>query len=180
LRARGEEGLAETLDLAKAKLARAQGERERLFARAGAAKLLYDVLRAERDRARQAYRAPLQEKIQRLGRIVYGDGFSVELNDELEVVSRTLEGRTIPFSSLNVGAREQVSIITRLACAMIVSADEGVPVVLDDALGYSDARHLEVMGAVLSIAAREAQVIVFTCVPERYRHVGDAKVVRLG
>jgi hypothetical protein len=54
-----------------------------------------------------------------------------------------------------------------------------VPVVIDDALGYSDPDRLERLGAVLAEAGRDAQVLVLTCVPERYRAVGTAKAVRL-
>lgn len=35
------------------------------------------------------------------------------------------------------------------------------------------------MGAVLAVAARECQVVIFTCVPERYVFIGEAAVVPL-
>lgn len=54
-------------------------------------------------------------------------------------------------------------MILRLACATIVAPDGGVPVILDDVLGYSDPHRLEAMSAVLSEAGRTTQVIVFTC-----------------
>ncbi|MDO8485004.1 MAG: hypothetical protein Q7S35_08655 [Candidatus Limnocylindrales bacterium] len=94
-------------------------------------------------------------------------------------MNRTLEGRTIPFESLSMGAQEQLGLISRLACAMIVAPDGGVPLILDDALGNSDPQRLEAMGAVLSVAGRHCQIIVLTCQPDRYGHVGEATVVRL-
>jgi uncharacterized protein YhaN len=54
-----------------------------------------------------------------------------------------------------------------------------VPVLVDDALGYSDPERLRRVGAVLSVAASSAQVIVLTCTPERYRSVGSAHVISL-
>lgn len=37
----------------------------------------------------------------------------------------------------------------------------------------------ETMGAVLAEAGRTAQVIVFTCYPDRYRQVGGASICRI-
>jgi len=31
----------------------------------------------------------------------------------------------------------------------------------------------------LSVAGQRAQIIVLTCTPDRFRHVGDATVIRL-
>jgi len=51
--------------------------------------------------------------------------------------------------------------------------------VLDDALGWSDPERLARMGAAIAAAGRECQVIVLTCTPGRYSHVGNAEVVSL-
>jgi uncharacterized protein YhaN len=103
----------------------------------------------------------------------------VDLDDSLSVVSRTLDGRTIPYASLSIGAQEQVAIVTRLACATIVAPDGGVPVILDDALGNSDPRRLDAMSEVLGAAGRQCQIIVLTCQPERYDHIPGATLVSL-
>lgn len=180
LRDHGEDGLAEDRDAAVADLERLVTSRTRYQVRAAARRLLYDTLRSERDVARRAYVTPLREHIQRLGAFVFGGDFAVELNDEdLRVVSRTLHGRTVPFESLSVGAQEQIALISRLACATIVAPDGGVPVILDDALGNSDPQRLQSMGAVLAVAGRQCQIIVLTCQPDRYDHVGSASIVRL-
>ena len=111
---------------------------------------------------------------------MFGPDFAVELDDlNLSVLSRTLNGRTIPYKSLSIGAQEQIALISRLACATIVAPDGGVPVILDDALGKSDPQRLEAMGAVLAVAGRQSQIIVLTCQPDRYEHVGGAQIVRL-
>ena len=70
-------------------------------------------------------------------------------------------------------------MISRLACASIVAADGGAPVIFDDALGWSDPRKLDRMGAVISMAGRSCQIIVLTCTPGRYASVGNATVVQL-
>ena len=60
-----------------------------------------------------------------------------------------------------------------------VAKDGGTPVILDDALGYTDQERLKLMGAVLAVAAWECQIVIFTCVPERYAFIGEAAVVPL-
>jgi uncharacterized protein YhaN len=49
----------------------------------------------------------------------------------------------------------------------------------DDALGYTDPERLCLMGAVLAKAAKECQIIIFTCVPDRYGNIGEATVVSM-
>jgi uncharacterized protein YhaN len=60
---------------------------------------------------------------------------------------------------------------------MIVANDGGTPFILDDAVGYTNLESLKLMGAVLAVAARECQIIIFTCVPERYAFIGEAAIV---
>ena len=176
----GEEGLHETLHAAQSHLDHIQQENAAMFRRGSAAKLLYVTMKEERNKARLAYVAPLKEKIERLGRLVFNNSFEVEVTENLEVASRTMDGSNVPFESLSGGTKEQISLISRLACAMTVSKNGGAPLILDDALGYTDPERLKLMGAVLAKAGRECQIIILTCVPDRYSNVGEATVVRLG
>ena len=123
--------------------------------------------------------APFQERIEQLGRLVFGRTLEVELDDDLCISRRTLGGVTLDFLDLSTGAKEQLGVISRLACASIVAADGGAPVIFDDALGWSDPRKLDRMGAVISMAGRSCQIIVLTCTPGRYASVGNATVVQL-
>lgn len=129
--------------------------------------------------ARHRYVGPFRERIEQLGRIVFGPSLEVELDDDLRVARRTLDGVTVDFDQLSTGAREQIGIIARLACAAIVAADGGAPVVFDDALGWTDPSRLERMGATIAVAGRDCQIIVLTCTPGRYASVGTATVVHL-
>jgi len=175
----GEKGLSEARAEAQAQLRRAERKQDSIRRQAAAARMLFEVLRDRRDAARRAYVQPLTERIDRLGSYVFGPGFGTELDQDLAVVSRTLNGRTVPFTSLSGGAREQISLLTRIACAMIVAPDGGVPLIFDDALGHSDAQRLTSLGAVLATAGKACQVIVLTCAPERYRNVGAASHIAL-
>ena len=176
----GEEGLHEKLLAAQSRLDHIRQENAAMMRRAQAAKLLYATMKEERDTARRAYVAPLKEKIERLGRLVFDNSFEVEVTEHLSVASRTMDGSNVPFGSLSGGTKEQISLISRLACAMTISQDGGASLILDDALGYTDPERLKLMGAVLAKAGKECQIIILTCVPDRYNNVGEATVVRLG
>jgi uncharacterized protein YhaN len=175
----GEEGLATQLDLAKSALAHLSVAHAQLEARATAAKLLFETFARRRAEAHHRYVAPFREGIESLGRLVFGSTLEVELADDLSISRRTLHGVTLNFADLSTGAKEQLGMISRLACASIVATDGGAPVIFDDALGWSDPRKLEGMGAAISKAGRSCQIIVLTCTPGRYASVGDATVVQL-
>ena len=180
LERRGEEGLGEQLDRAEGELERAQDALRRLRRRAAAAKLLYDTMKRRRDEARRRYIEPLKERLESLGRVVFGPDVVVDIAEDLSIASLARGGIAIEWERLSVGTREQLGVLVRLACAELVAADGGVPVMLDDALGWSDPQRLEAMGAILARAGECTQVIVLTCFPDRYIHVGGATVVRVG
>lgn len=180
LKERGDAGLFEAAEGREMRARHLERRLASLRRRAAAARLLHGELAAERDAARRGYAGPLREKIEELGRLVFGAGFSVELAEDLSIARRTLDGVTLDWDQLSAGAREQLALVARLACAAIAAPEGGVPVLLDDALGHTDPRRLEGMGAVLAAAAEHSQIAVLTCVPDRYRHVVGARVVRLG
>ena len=181
LKIHGEEGLHEQLNMALVNLNHRERENKSLFRRAGAAKLLLDIMREERDMARKAYIRPIKEKVEKLCRLVFDSSCQVDISDDLQIISRTMDHVTIPFEYLSAGAKEQLSLIFRLACSMIVANDgDGTPIVLDDALGYTDGERLPLMGAVFAKAAKECQIVILTCVPNRYANVGTATIIPIG
>ncbi|MEX0828500.1 MAG: hypothetical protein WD005_06095, partial [Haliea sp.] len=147
--------------------------------RAAAAKLLWETLNEHRDASRQAYVRPLREGIQNLGKIVFGSDFDITLAEDWTILEVTRGARTVPFDSLSVGAKEQLGILTRLAAARIVADEGGVPVIIDDALGFSDPTRLQSMGAAIAAAGKDAQVVVLTCTPGRFMYLGEVGVRRL-
>lgn len=181
LKIHGEEGLHEQLNMALANLNHRELENRSLFRRAGAARLLLDIMREERDMARKAYIRPIKEKVEKLCHLVFDGSCEVDISDDLQIVSRTMDNITVPFEYLSAGAKEQLSLIFRLACSMIVANDgDGTPIVLDDALGYTDSDRLPLMGAVFAKAAKECQIVILTCVPNRYSNVGAATIIPIG
>lgn len=166
-------------DEAAAAHAAAQAELERVDARARAAALLRNVVNERRDAAHARFSEPLRRHLEDLAQPLFGTGVRFDVDGGLRVASRTLDGTTVSFDELSMGAREQIGIIARLACAMLVDEHDGVPVIIDDALGHSDPDRLVKMNRVLTRAGENAQVIVLTCSPERYRDVESAQTVAL-
>lgn len=175
----GSEGRKGRLDAAEAERQHAHAEHARLQRRAGAAELLRSVMGRHRDAARLRYVDPFRREVERLGRIVFGADFEVDIDGDLRIRSRTLAGVTVGYDSLSGGAKEQLGIVARLAGAALVAKEDGVPVIIDDALGFTDAVRLTRMGEVFDAVGGDGQVIVLTCSPERYAAVGDARHVEL-
>lgn len=170
-------GRFEALEQAERDLDEAETRYAGTKRRADAAQRLWDTLNRHRDAARQAYVRPLKDAVERLGRIVFGGSFEVAIGEDWAIETRTLDGRTLPYGALSIGAKEQLGILTRLAAAQIVAKQGGVPLIIDDALGFSDPGRLATMGAAISAAGKDCQVIILTCTPGRFTHVGSAKVV---
>ena len=180
LSVRGEEGLHTRHEEAIGHLRHLEREHQRTEARAEAARLLHDAFSRRREEARQRYSGPFKQRIEQLGRIVFSPSFSVDIDQNLRIVRRTLDGDTLRVDQLSAGALEQLGVISRLACAAIVSPDGGgAPVIIDDALGWSDPDRLERMGAAIAAAGEHCQVIILTCTPGRYAHIGNATTIRL-
>ena len=170
----GTEGRQGKLDAARSAYEHAKTGHARVGRRARAAQLLRSVMSRHRDTTRLRYVEPFRTELQRLGRPVFGPSFEVEIDSDLSICSRTLDGRTVPYESLSGGAKEQLGILARLAGASLVAKEDAVPVLIDDALGFTDPDRLAKMSTVFNSMGSHGQVIVLTCTPARYDGVGDA------
>lgn len=175
----GSEGRQGRLDEAQAELERAQAEHVRVGERAEAVQLLRSTMIRHRDNTRARYVQPYRTELERLGRDVFGEDFEVDVDKELTIQTRTLDGCTVPYDSLSGGAREQLGILARLAGAALVAKEDTVPVIIDDALGFADPERLDRMRKVLGDLGGRGQVIVLTCTPGRYDGVTGAEVIEL-
>ncbi|MEP7161355.1 MAG: AAA family ATPase [Dermatophilaceae bacterium] len=164
----GRQGRYDALETARGEARHAERQLAAVSRRAEAARLLHETLQAHRLDATRAYAAPFVEAIRRLGAVVYGPDFAVEVGDDLRVIARVLSGRRIDHEALSAGAREQLALLIRLAVAGLVDPREGVPVVIDDALAFTDPVRLDRMSAAFSLVGEQVQVILLTCAPGRY------------
>ncbi len=167
-------GRQEDDDAARTELVAAEREHRSVTARAEAAQLLLRTLQHHQLAMKTSYVEPFRHQLVRLGRLVFGDDFDVAVDADLRVVSRSWGGLTIPFPQLSTGAREQLSLLVRLAAAAVIDPADGVPVFFDDALGHSDPDRLAAMSQALAGLTSGCQVILLTGNPERYRGLRGA------
>jgi DNA repair exonuclease SbcCD ATPase subunit len=173
------EGRKGKLDVAEIDREHAHSEHDRVGRRARAVQMLREVMTRHRDTTRLRYVEPFRAELQRLGRPVFGPSFEVDVDSDLCILNRTLDGRTVPYESLSGGAKEQLGILARLAGAALVAKEDAVPILIDDALGFTDPDRLVKMAAVFDTLAERGQVIVLTCTPARYDGVKDAQRIEL-
>ncbi|EJW10599.1 DNA double-strand break repair Rad50 ATPase [Rhodovulum sp. PH10] len=162
---RGGEGLGEREAEAVDALALAESELARTDRRVAALKLLKTTIEESRQAAADQFLAPVKTAMRPyLHALFPGADAALDPRFGIDGISRGAAAAIEPFVSLSDGTREQVAIIVRLALGRLL-AERGnpVPVVLDDALVFSDDDRIERMFDVLTRAAEKQQVIVLTC-----------------
>jgi chromosome segregation ATPase len=175
----GTEGRKGKLDAAEIEREHARGEHDRVGGRARAVQMLREVMTRHRDITKLRYVEPFRAELQRLGRPVFGPSFEVEVNSDLCILNRTVDGCTVPYESLSGGAKEQLGILARLAGSALVAKEDAVPILIDDALGFTDPDRLVKMAEVFDTLGEHGQVIVLTCTPARYDGVTSAQRIEL-
>jgi energy-coupling factor transporter ATP-binding protein EcfA2 len=169
LEVNGEAGIVEDLQKAARNVFMSHEAATRYKRRAQAAKLLFETLTDCREEAQKSYVEPLRKEIERLGKFIFGEDFGVVIGENLGVDARVINGTTIPYANLSSGAKEQIGILERLATARIVGKG-GVPLILDDAVAYTDNVRQESLATAIGFASIDTQTIVVTCSPEKYTH----------
>lgn len=181
-------GAAERLHKAESQLAHHKAEYALILRRARAVARLRESLLAHRDAARQRYMAPFARELERFAKVVFDQSVSFELDENLVISKRVIGDTALATDQLSGGAQEQLALLVRFAVAALTARgahnrDDGdsqqplipVPVMVDDALGSTDSRRLRLMATLFSQIARQTQVFVLTCMPERYSRVVGAQ-----
>lgn len=131
------------------------------------------TLDMSRAAARDHYLQPVLGELQPLLRMLFDD-VSIAFDDKtLLPQSIRRNGQDEDVDRLSGGMREQLSILTRLAFARLLARDgKAAPVILDDALVYSDDDRIEKMFDALHRQARDQQIIVFSCRQRAFSRLG--------
>jgi AAA domain len=176
----GEHGPQEAAERARDRAAQAQHRFSVLQERAEAARLLLATLTKHRSAQHARYAAPFRDLVETYAEAVFGNKVNLQVNEDLTISSKTVDGSTVPFNSLSTGTREQLALLGRIACAQLIAPGSGgVPLILDDTLGHSDRQRIDQIATILDrIAGTGAQVIILTHAPERFR-IGSAARVDL-
>ncbi|MEO1458913.1 MAG: chromosome segregation protein SMC, partial [Pseudomonadota bacterium] len=132
----------------------------RIEAEIAALKRLGQALEEASAGMKERYFAPLERALSPLLRLVF-DGGRLAFDSE-RLLPETLErdGLSEPFGVLSGGTQEQVAILTRLAfAALLAEGGEAPPVILDDALVFSDDDRIERMFTALQTQTERLQII---------------------
>lgn len=100
------------------------------------------------------------------------------LDENLEIEGLERAGmEPLPFEYLSHGTREQIAVIVRVGLGRLL-ANRGtpIPVLLDDALVFSDDNRIERMFDALTQAAEKHQVIVLTCRDRVFQSLGARRL----
>ena len=179
LRTVGQQGLGELVEQKRREREAARQELERLELDAKAWKLLRDTLLEAERKARETFLAPVRERLQPYLELLFPTTNLLLDEDGLEIKSLRRGNVEEPFTSLSIGAREQIAVLARLALADLLR-EKGRPValILDDALVNCDDDRFKRMGTALRRAAEHVQILILTCHEARYQTLG-ARTVRL-
>ena len=134
---------------------------------------LSGALESARSRARDLYLQPVMNELRPLLGLLFDD-VSITF-DERTLLPHTIlrGGLEEEVERLSGGMREQLSVLTRLAFARLLASDgRPTPVILDDALVYSDDDRIERMFDALHRQARDQQIIVFSCRQRAFQRLG--------
>ena len=177
IQAAGGEGLGEKVATLKLQQEMASAEAQRQEERAAMLFHLRNTVDQCYARRREQLNEPLRRHLRPFlndvfpdAEIALGENFSVERLSRSSPVSEL-------FGRLSLGTQEQVAVLVRLAMgAMICERGEDVPIILDDALVFSDDSRIEQMFDAISRAGRNQQVIVFTCRVRSFASLGGRQL----
>jgi uncharacterized protein YhaN len=81
------------------------------------------------------------------------------------------------LSRLSDGTQEQIAVLVRLAMgALICERGQPVPIMLDDALAFSDDDRIQRMFDAFKRAGRSQQVIILTCRARAFANLGGSEL----
>lgn len=134
---------------------------------------LRDALQLARTEARDHYFEPVMRELRPLLGLLFEDA-SVTF-DEATLLPQKVRrnGLEEPVGVLSGGMREQLAVLTRLAFSKLLARDgRAAPVILDDALVYSDDDRIERMFNALHRQSLDQQIIVLSCRQRAFSQLG--------
>ncbi len=164
-----EERLAET----EQELAAAQANLARIEHEVAVLNRLEKALEAARNEARERYFLPIARELKPLLQLLWPDAELTWGEESLLPDALIRNGQEEPIDILSGGTQEQVALLVRLAFArMLATAGRVAPVILDDALVFTDDDRIERMFDALHRQAGDLQIIVLTCRQRAFRDLG--------
>ena len=166
-------GLDEAIQQKARELAFCEEEGRRAAREVDVLSLLLSTLRAAEQDAKERYLSPVLNRVRPYLQLLF-PGAEITIDENLHIVGVVREaGYEEAFHHLSMGTQEQIAVLIRLAFAeMLVEQGHPATVILDDALVFSDDRRMSRMFDILNMAARNVQVIIFTCREQLFEKLG--------
>ena len=170
-------GLDEAIEQKARELERATDDRRRAEREARVLGLLLATLRAAEQEAKERYLSPVLNRVRPYLQLLF-PGAEITIDEDLRIIGVTREaGYEEAFHHLSIGTQEQIAVLIRLAFAeMLVEQGHPATVILDDALVFSDDRRMNRMFDILNMAARNVQVVIFTCREQLFEELGGRQL----
>lgn len=176
IHALSEAGIEETRDTLAGQLEAAREQEARMAGKVAALTRLKEALEAERTAARDTYFGPVQAELAPLLSILYDEAGLQFDTDNLLPAGLTRAQTEERLDNLSGGTQEQIAILTRLAFARLFQGQgRHMPIVLDDALVYSDDARIVKMFTALTRVAQDQQILVFTCRTMAFMELGGTR-----
>ncbi|PWJ20432.1 AAA family ATPase [Jannaschia seohaensis] len=173
----GEAGLEEALAEAETRAEDARAGLDRILFERDTLRCLRDALQEARSEARDAYFAPVARELRPLLADLWGEAELEWSEDTLLPVALRRRGAEEPLDILSGGTQEQIAFLVRLAFARLLArAGRPAPLILDDALVYSDDDRIEKMFDALHRAAGDIQILVLSCRQRAFTRLGAPQV----
>uniref|UniRef100_UPI0035B2C2D9 ATP-binding protein n=1 Tax=Aestuariivirga sp. TaxID=2650926 RepID=UPI0035B2C2D9 len=173
----GGDGLGERAAVLKLQQEMALAEEARIAERVEVLKLLRKTVDESYAERREQLNAPLRRHLRPFLHDVFPKA-EIELGDNFAISRLARSGPAAElFGRLSLGTQEQIAVLVRLAMgAMICERGADVPIILDDALVFSDDDRIEQMFDAINRAGRNQQVIVLTCRSRSFTSLGGRQL----
>jgi uncharacterized protein YhaN len=173
----GGDGLGEKVVILREERELADREVENYKSRVATMTLLKETIEACYKEQRDRLHAPLRRHLQPFLNDVFPSA-EIELSDGFSIAGIKRNGPAAEtFAHLSTGTQEQIAVLVRLAMgAMICERGQAVPIILDDALVFSDDDRIGQMFDALNRAGQKQQVIVLTCRTRAFAALGGRQL----
>ena len=171
------EGVEEDLADVTARLTQATARLDSLNFEVAVLNTLIQQLDTARDTARERYFQPVMAELQPLLRLLWPEADLRFDGDSLLPTTLIRNGREEDIGILSGGTQEQIALLVRLAFARLLArSGQPAPVILDDALVFTDDDRIERMFDALHAQAQDLQIIVLSCRQRAFRDLGGQKL----
>jgi energy-coupling factor transporter ATP-binding protein EcfA2 len=135
---------------------------------ASSIKLLKDTIDSNKQKEEASYAKHFQDSINLLVKDFLGKDAEIRISEDFSILGRYFKGNMVEISQLSMGAREQISVLMRIALSRMIQKNQSVPIFFDDEFGHSDPERIKAMSIIFDKYTQDQQFILTTCYPEKF------------